>query len=615
MDGADGEQHRQRRALGAGPCVGEQQHSAPGPDGRLGLGDDPVERTHEPLVRLEGDVETLRVEALDPVREEQEARELDAGRRFRALDEDRRAIAEQRPEREDEPLAEVVDRRVRDLCEALAEERVQRTCAARERRQRSVVAHRRGRLVRVRGGRAENRPQVLLRVAEGGVPRRQVVLGRVAGRAARAADEAALEPFAVRGAGGQPPLEPDVLLESAPRIDRDHLARSQPASAHRPVRQVGDARLRRTDDEIAADGVAQRAQAVAVERRAHDPAVREHERRGTVPRLAEPRVVAVEVANGRLELGVSLPGLGNEHGQRVPNVPAAADEQLEDVVQHRRVRAARVDHGREQGVVVRAEPALARVHPVHVPLDRVDLAVVAEQAERLRTLPRRRRVGREPLVEDAERHRDRRVAQVAVERRQLIGGAESLVRDRSEGERGDVGSDGALRTLAGTEGPALRLGRFEPGRGEQELLDPRQARLSLGAEGVRIDRHLTPPEHLQALLPARGFERLAVGVVPEEDHAEPAARGREQCGRDRQQQSGAVARLSIGGDRAAVLDAAERLEQRVQDLPRGTAARVRDEADATGIELGGRVVQRRCVRHEAPLGRDTDSGARPPPVV
>src|SRR5205823_12185484 len=109
-------------------------------------------------------------------------------------------------------------------------------------------------------------------------------------------------------------------------------------------------------------------------------------------------------------------------------------------------------------------PPLAGVHPVHVALDRVDLAVVAEEAERLRALPRRRRVGREALVEDAEGDLERGIAEISVERGELVGRAQRLVDDGAERERGDVRLDPALRPLARAEGALLRLAFVEARR-------------------------------------------------------------------------------------------------------------------------------------------------------
>ena len=59
--------------------------------------------------------------------------------------------------------------------------------------------------------------------------------------------------------------------------------------------------------------------------------------------------------------------------------------------------------------------APARVHPVDVAAHRVDLAVVGDEAVRVRQLPGREGVGREALVHQRQRRHGQRVAQVVVE--------------------------------------------------------------------------------------------------------------------------------------------------------------------------------------------------------
>jgi hypothetical protein len=78
-------------------------------------------------------------------------------------------------------LAQMVDRRVGDLGEALAEVRGGGARAAGERRQRGVVAHGRGRLMRLGGSGPEQQRQVLARVPGRHVPPGQA-LGRRFGR-------------------------------------------------------------------------------------------------------------------------------------------------------------------------------------------------------------------------------------------------------------------------------------------------------------------------------------------------------------------------------------------------------------------------------------------------
>ncbi len=274
------------------------------------------------------------------------------------------------------------------------------------------------------------------------------------------------------------------------------------------------------------------------------------------------------------------------------DVTAAADQELEGVVEHRRVGPGLVDDGREEGVVLRPQPSLARTHPVHVALDRVDLAVVAEQTEGLGPLPRRRRVRREALVQDAEGDGEPRIAEVGVEGGELVRGAERLVRDRPEGERGQVDAARALGPPARTVGAQLELAVVElRRRPEGELLDERRARASRGTEGARVDRHLAPAGGLDALGAAGGLDRVPAALSAEEGHGDPVRGVRDERDRNWEQDPRAVARPAVGGRCPAVPDAAEAFEQRIDDLARGAPPRIGDEADAAGVALGGGIVE------------------------
>ena len=71
---------------------------------------------------------------------------------------------------------------------------------------------------------------------------------------------------------------------------------------------------------------------------------------------------------------------------------------------------------------------LPRVHPVHIAANRIDFAVVAEIAERMRQLPGGKSVGREALVHQAHGARRIRIQQFVVEFADLVAPAASLCR-------------------------------------------------------------------------------------------------------------------------------------------------------------------------------------------
>src|SRR6266511_1227829 len=98
-----------------------------------------------------------------------------------------------------------------------------------------------------------------------------------------------------------------------------------------------------------------------------------------VPRLDERSVVVVERALRPRERLVVLPRGRDQHLNGVARISAVAHEQPERVVEQRRVGAVGLEHLSDLG--------RTRAHRGDVPLDRVDLAVVTEEPERLRTLP------------------------------------------------------------------------------------------------------------------------------------------------------------------------------------------------------------------------------------
>jgi len=107
----------------------------------------------------------------------------------------------------------------------------------------------------------------------------------------------------------------------------------------------------------------------------------------------------VEFADGRIEPRIVLPGRGDEERDGFGEVHRlAAHDEVEGVVEERRVGAGTSERRRQPGLgLVRAQASL---HPRDIAVDRVDLAVVAEEPERLGPLPARLGVRREALVED-----------------------------------------------------------------------------------------------------------------------------------------------------------------------------------------------------------------------
>ena len=158
------------------------------------------------------------------------------------------------------------------------------------------------------------------------------------------------------------------------------------------------------------------AQAVAVEHRADQRPVGERDARRAVPRLHQARVELVERAALRVHRGVVLPRLRDHHQHRVGQAAPAQVQQLEHLVERRRVRcpgrADRVEPLEVPGDEVAVQQRLAGPHPVAVAHHGVDLAVVGDEPERVRQRPARERVGGEPGVDHRQGRRDARVHEV-----------------------------------------------------------------------------------------------------------------------------------------------------------------------------------------------------------
>ena len=129
-------------------------------------------------------------------------------------------------------------------------------------------------------------------------------------------------------------------------------------------------------------------------------------------------MIFVECAAILVHQRISGPRFGDHHHHRVRERIAPHRQQLERIVERRGVRLTFVDQRPQLGEVVaqhlRRNGAFAGANPVEVAAEGVDLAVVADVAERMREVPRGEGVRREPLVHHRERRHHRLVAQVAV---------------------------------------------------------------------------------------------------------------------------------------------------------------------------------------------------------
>ena len=209
------------------------------------------------------------------------------------------------------------------------------------------------------------------------------------------------------------------------------------------VGDVEDTDLGGHDDEVVLRHVvARRTQAVAIEHRANDAAVGKRDRRRSVPRLHHGGVEFVERLDLRRHRFVTRPRLRDHHQDGVWQRSAGHHQELEHVVEDRRVAAAFADDRQDLLQIVaeqrRPQQPFARAHPVDVAAQRVDLAVVRDVAVRVGERPRREGVRAEALVDQRERRLHVRVDEVGEGRRDLVGRQHALVDQRVRRQADDV---------------------------------------------------------------------------------------------------------------------------------------------------------------------------------
>ena len=421
------------------------------------------------------------------------------------------------------------------------------------------------------------------------------------------------------------------------RVDEEHASGLEALLAHDAVGgYVEDAHLGGEDHGVVQrDVVARGPKAVAVEHGAHARPVGEGHRGGPVPGLDEGGVVLVEglllVAHGL----VAGPGLGDHHHHGVGEGPAREVEELEAVVEHGRVRAVRIDD-REDGRAVGAEEVgldhgLAGLHPVDVPAERVDLAVVDQVAVGMGALPAGEGVRAEAGVHDAQGRLEGRVREIEIEGLDLLGDEHALVHDGLAGEAREVevvwgGLGLALVRLLGpladdvepsleahlVEGVAAR--GLPGGLADEELGYLGHDRARDVAEAGYVDRDVSPAEAGQAGLeddlldptldhgPRRRIprhEQHADAVLPggAERHSRLGRHLGEEAVRDLRENARPVARVALVARAPSMAHVVEDRERLSHDLVRLAPLDVDHEADATGVVFQRRVVQALCLRN------------------
>ena len=251
-------------------------------------------------------------------------RQLERVAVFRRLIEDVALRADVADQRHHQLFANGIDGRIGDLREELLEVVEERLGAIGQAGQRHVGSHGADRLFARGAHGREQDAQIFFAVAAGALAAQQGFgigrdharrLGQMIER-----DLLLLQPFRIRLARGQLLLDfrvgDDALLD---RVDQEHAARLQAALLANVLRgNIEHAGLGGEHHQVVlGHDVAAGAKAVAVERRANDPAIGERDRSGAVPRLHQRCVVLVERALVLVHVRVAGPGFGNQHGHHV----------------------------------------------------------------------------------------------------------------------------------------------------------------------------------------------------------------------------------------------------------------------------------------------------------
>jgi hypothetical protein len=234
-------------------------------------------------------------------------------------------------------------------------------------------------------------------------------------------------------------------------------------------------------------------------------------------------VVLVEGAELRIHVVPVLPGLGNHHQDRLGQLPARQHQELEGVVELRRVARA-LAHDRIQLLQIvpeqrRLHRALAGLHRVAIAAQGVDLAVVGDVAERVSQVPGGEGVGAVARVHERQRGDHLRIGEIRVEGLDLPRDQHSDVGDGAARQAGHVeealvahvGADGFLRDAADHVELALE-GVLIVGastlRLHEDLAEAGHRRASQPTDLIGNVGHVAPAEHALALRSHDARERL-----------------------------------------------------------------------------------------------------------
>ena len=296
----------------------------------------------------------------------------------------------------DEFFANAIERRVGDLGEDLFEVLIEVFRFVRKHREGCVVAHRGDWLNAGGGGGPEQHAEILVGVTKGELTLEHAIAfdGFRCFWRGKILDENTvfIEPLFV-GLGRVDAFFHFLIRHDASfvHVDEEHAAGLEPAFLHDGewVEIGDDADFRSHDDEVVLRHIiTARAETIAIEHGANLATIGEGDRGRAIPWLHHASVELVESFFVLIHHRVTLPRFGDHHHHRVDQIIAAEVHELEGVVEACRVGSVFDDDWENAGDVAVEKVALAEcltgLHEVGVAHDRVDFAVVGNEAVRVR---------------------------------------------------------------------------------------------------------------------------------------------------------------------------------------------------------------------------------------
>ena len=318
---------------------------------------------------------------------------------------------------------------------------------------------------------------------------------------------------------------------------------------------------------------------------------------------------------------IQLPRLRDHHHHRMRQGAAGKSEKLEAIVEHRGIRAVAVDDRQDFFDVIAedlaGEAGLAGTHPIHISAQRVDLAVVCDEAVGVRAVPAREGVRREARMDEADRGLEIlgfEVEKIAVH---LLGHEHALVDHGAAGKAGNIpdrihagAADRVVRALADDEKLPLEIEHIGAAGFalEEHLAHPGLACEGGGAQHRVIHGHFAPAEDRETLLGGDFFKSLLRGLglgflgrgenhtravfskLGKRDALLGTGAAEEFVGH-LCEDAGSVAGVVLGTNRAAVVEIQQNGQRVADDRVRFSAMDINDEANAAGVMLKCRIVE------------------------